>query len=310
MVRQLAARYPGDLRLARHRRRHGGRARRGPDRLPDGRRGRALHQQLAGHAAGPAPARRALHDADPQRDDRLGGLRHRRPAARRTHPLRRGSRPGDEPLRHARRPLPRRRRAPCGTRCASARRRWSSRTPPRVPCATTRATSPTTCWRSSRPTAASRWPRSSPKFVLPRSSPGRGPPTPTCAPRACTSSTAAERVMAARRAYEAAHPRPVATVGHGRRPPRPHARGRRRRPHRHRRRLRRHRLHPGRPRPTSPATPTWSPNSLAPPLVRRRTSRKLTWRNAVRVLRDAESVATALQGRRGPSIATIDGLDG
>lgn len=37
---------------------------------------------------------------------------------------------------------------------------------------------------------------------------------------------------------------------------------------------------------------------------------KLTWHNAVRVLRDAESVATDLRGRRGPSIATITRLDG
>lgn len=37
---------------------------------------------------------------------------------------------------------------------------------------------------------------------------------------------------------------------------------------------------------------------------------KLTWKNAVRVLRDAEGVARDLQARRGPSIATIDQLDG
>jgi membrane dipeptidase len=44
----------------------------------------------------------------------------------------------------------------------------------------------------------------------------------------------------------------------------------------------------------------WSADDLA----------KLTWRNAVRVLRDAESVAADLQGKRGPSIATIGQLDG
>ncbi len=44
----------------------------------------------------------------------------------------------------------------------------------------------------------------------------------------------------------------------------------------------------------------WSEEDLA----------KLTWRNAVRVLRDAESVAADLQARRGPSIATIGQLDG
>ncbi|WP_316523852.1 dipeptidase [Kitasatospora brasiliensis] len=37
---------------------------------------------------------------------------------------------------------------------------------------------------------------------------------------------------------------------------------------------------------------------------------KLTWHNAVRVLRDAESVAARLRADRGPSIATIARLDG
>ncbi|GAA3046023.1 dipeptidase [Kitasatospora albolonga] len=37
---------------------------------------------------------------------------------------------------------------------------------------------------------------------------------------------------------------------------------------------------------------------------------KLTWHNAVRVLRDAETVAARLQKERRPSIATIDALDG
>ncbi|MCQ8772769.1 dipeptidase [Streptomyces telluris] len=44
----------------------------------------------------------------------------------------------------------------------------------------------------------------------------------------------------------------------------------------------------------------WSDTDLA----------KLTWRNAVRVLRDAEDVARAASAKRGPSIATIDALDG
>ncbi|MFE1955822.1 MULTISPECIES: dipeptidase [Streptomyces] len=43
----------------------------------------------------------------------------------------------------------------------------------------------------------------------------------------------------------------------------------------------------------------WSRDDLA----------KLTWRNAVRVLGDAESVARDLQGRRGPSNATLEQLD-
>ncbi|WP_329132576.1 dipeptidase [Streptomyces sp. NBC_01476] len=37
---------------------------------------------------------------------------------------------------------------------------------------------------------------------------------------------------------------------------------------------------------------------------------RLTWQNAVRVLRDAESAATVLQAKRGPSTATIGQLDG
>ncbi|MDT0448630.1 dipeptidase [Streptomyces hesseae] len=37
---------------------------------------------------------------------------------------------------------------------------------------------------------------------------------------------------------------------------------------------------------------------------------KLTWQNATRVLRDAEAVAREVSAKRGPSIATIDQLDG
>ncbi|MFF3156185.1 dipeptidase [Streptomyces sp. NPDC057910] len=44
----------------------------------------------------------------------------------------------------------------------------------------------------------------------------------------------------------------------------------------------------------------WSPADLA----------KLTWSNAVRALRDAESVAADLSARRGPSNATLGDLDG
>ncbi|MFI0981444.1 dipeptidase [Streptomyces sp. NPDC021093] len=44
----------------------------------------------------------------------------------------------------------------------------------------------------------------------------------------------------------------------------------------------------------------WSTEDLA----------KLTWQNAVRVLRDAESVARDIQQRRGPSNATLEQLDG
>jgi membrane dipeptidase len=49
-------------------------------------------------------------------------------------------------------------------------------------------------------------------------------------------------------------------------------------------------------------------------LLRRRWSEadvaKLTWHNAVRVLRDAEAVASEVSARRGPSLATIEALDG
>ncbi|MBY8876903.1 dipeptidase [Actinacidiphila acidipaludis] len=37
---------------------------------------------------------------------------------------------------------------------------------------------------------------------------------------------------------------------------------------------------------------------------------RLTWRNAVRVLRDAETAAAGLRAKRGPSVATIAALDG
>ncbi|MFH8789540.1 dipeptidase [Streptomyces roseoverticillatus] len=37
---------------------------------------------------------------------------------------------------------------------------------------------------------------------------------------------------------------------------------------------------------------------------------KLTWQNAVRVLRDAEAVARDVSAKRGPSVATIDAVDG
>ena len=55
------------------------------------------------------------------------------------------------------------------------------------------------------------------------------------------------------------------------------------------------------------------PNLIAELLDRRWSEAelaKLTWQNAVRVLRDAEAVARGLRAVRGPSIATIDQLDG
>jgi membrane dipeptidase len=55
------------------------------------------------------------------------------------------------------------------------------------------------------------------------------------------------------------------------------------------------------------------PNLVAE-LLRRRWSEedlaKLTWRNAVRVLGEAEAVSRELRERRGPSVATIAALDG
>ncbi|MCH6160649.1 dipeptidase [Streptomyces marispadix] len=55
------------------------------------------------------------------------------------------------------------------------------------------------------------------------------------------------------------------------------------------------------------------PNLVAE-LLRRRWSvedlAKLTWRNAVRVLGDAQAVSRELRGRRAPSVATIGALDG
>ncbi|QLH22227.1 dipeptidase [Streptomyces sp. Rer75] len=55
------------------------------------------------------------------------------------------------------------------------------------------------------------------------------------------------------------------------------------------------------------------PNLIAELLDRRWSEAelaKLTWQNAVRVLRDAEAAARGLRAVRGPSIATIDQLDG
>ncbi|WP_063736096.1 dipeptidase [Streptomyces sp. RTd22] len=55
------------------------------------------------------------------------------------------------------------------------------------------------------------------------------------------------------------------------------------------------------------------PNLIAELLDRRWSEAelaKLTWQNAVRVLREAEAVARGLRAVRGPSIATIDQLDG
>ena len=65
--------------------------------------------------------------------------------------------------------------------------------------------------------------------------------------------------------------------------------------------------------PTDLADVAGYPNLVAELLDRRWSEAdlaKLTWGNAVRVLRDAEAAARELRARRGPSIATIEQLDG
>ena len=65
--------------------------------------------------------------------------------------------------------------------------------------------------------------------------------------------------------------------------------------------------------PTDLADVAGYPNLVAELLERRWSEAdlaKLTWGNAVRVLRDAEAAACELRTRRGPSIATIEQLDG
>ena len=79
-----------------------------------GRRGRPLDRLLAGCAADAPPARRPLPDAHPQRQHPVGRLRDRRARRRRAQPVRRRGGPGDEPARHDGRPLPRRRRDDAG----------------------------------------------------------------------------------------------------------------------------------------------------------------------------------------------------
>ena len=79
------------------------------------------------------------------------------PRARR--PERRGSRGRrrDEPDRDDGRPVPREPRRDARRARRHPMRRWCSPTPPRTPCATTRATCPTTCSRGWPATAAPAW---------------------------------------------------------------------------------------------------------------------------------------------------------
>ncbi len=77
------------------------------DRLPARRGGRPQHQRLARRAPLAVRPRRPLHDADAQRQRRLGRLGDRRAGLRRPVRLRAGGRGGDAAPRHARRPVAR-----------------------------------------------------------------------------------------------------------------------------------------------------------------------------------------------------------
>ncbi len=92
-------------------RRHRGRGQAGHEARARGvdarRRGRSRHRELARSPACVLRPGRALHDPHPHRDPGLGGRRRRHPAPLGSHPVRRGSRAGDESPRHARRPVAR-----------------------------------------------------------------------------------------------------------------------------------------------------------------------------------------------------------
>ena len=90
-----------------HRRRRRARVQGRQDRVDDRHGRRPLDRQLAGDAAHVLRARRALHDADAQRQPALGRCRRRQAGARRPDEVRRRSRARDEPARHARRSQPR-----------------------------------------------------------------------------------------------------------------------------------------------------------------------------------------------------------
>ena len=74
LVHRLAGRYPDDLEIALDAADVQRIMAVGPDRVADRRRGRARDRLLARGAADAAGARRALHDAHPQRERRLGRL--------------------------------------------------------------------------------------------------------------------------------------------------------------------------------------------------------------------------------------------
>ena len=109
-------------------------------------------------------------------------------------------------------------------------------------------------------------------------------------------------VEAGLKAWEAAHPRPVVTVAHGRRPYRACRQGRRLRPCRDRRRPRRHST----TRPPGLDGVEDYPNLFAE-LIRRGWSdanlAKLAGGNVLRVLRRAEAVSPLDEGRAGGAVA-------
>ena len=129
----------------------------GPRRLAPRRRGRSLDRLLARHPAAAARARRALPDADAQRQHAVGRLGDRRARRRRPQRVRPRGRARDEPSRDDGRPQPRRRPRRCGPRSRPPTHRSSSATPRRWPCATPPATCPTTCSPRCPPTAACAW---------------------------------------------------------------------------------------------------------------------------------------------------------
>ena len=107
IVHRMIAAYPGRFQLALTADDVDDGVQGGQDRLPARRGGRPLHQQLARRAPLAVRARRPLHDADAQRQRRLGRLGDRRAGLRRPVRLRPRGRGGDAAPRHARRPVAR-----------------------------------------------------------------------------------------------------------------------------------------------------------------------------------------------------------
>ena len=122
----MIARYPGRPGPRARRRRR--RARRPSGRIASLLGARAgTHRLLARRAPLAVRARRPLPDADPQRQHRLGRLGHRRAGCGGLTDFGREVVRGDEPARHARRPVTRGGRRRCARRWTSPRPRSSSR---------------------------------------------------------------------------------------------------------------------------------------------------------------------------------------